>query len=392
MRVCLLSARFPPQRCGVGDYTYFLAGALARLGHDVEVLTGPGDLDESLYPLPPNVQVHRVIDSWGTGGLPEILRYLRKLAPDLLVIQYAPHAFDRRGITFAINLLPVLARGSISTRIVTNFHELYVPFDRSVKRNLAALWQRAAAMLLASGSRALSVTASEWQRRLRTMGIRKRIQVIPVGSNIPLTTISEEDRARLRRRLLDRSDGVLVASFGARHDRDLMAALYGLQRLKTETPARLVWIGGGTLHEGERRSVEQAMDLNRLRAGDVEWTGELSHPEVSRVLGVCDLMVLPFVDGVSTRRTSAVTALRHGLPLLTTRRARQEPWFVHGENVYLVSTGNKQALADGLVELAQTPALRARLSDGARELYRARFAWHLIAEQVAELATAALSG
>ena len=103
-------------------------------------------------------------------------------------------------------------------------------------------------------------------------------------------------------------------------------------------------------------------------------------------------MVLPFVDGVSTRRTSAVTALRHGLPLLTTRRARQEPWFVHGENVYLVSTGNKQALADGLVELAQTPALRARLSDGARELYRARFAWHLIAEQVAELATAALSG
>ena len=382
MRICLLSARFPPQRCGVGDYTCFLAGALACVGHDVHVLTRAGELDEAHYPLPPNARVHRVIHNWGTGGLPEVLRYLRELAPDLLVIQYAPHAFDRRGITFAINLLPALVRGSISTSVVTNFHELYVPFNRSVKRNLAALWQRAAAVLLACGSRALSVTASEWQRRLRTMGIRKRIHVIPVGSNIPLATIDEAHRTRLRRQLLGESEGLLVAGFGARHDRDIPAALYALQQLKRERPAKLVWIGGGSVGERERMSIEEAMRLNGLEEDDVNWTGQLPHFEVSRLLGVCDLMMLPFVDGVSTRRTSAVTALQHGLPLLTTRGTRQEPWFVHGESVYSVPAGDAQALADGLLELARRPAFRARLGERGRALHGACFAWDVIAHQV----------
>ncbi len=386
MKICLLSARFPPQRCGVGDYTYYLAGALARLGLGVDVLTGASELDESLYPPRPNVQVHRVIDSWGTRGLPKVFHHLRKIAPDLLVIQYAPHAFDRRGITFAVNLLPTLVRVSGRMRVVTNFHELYIPFDRSLKRNAGALWQRAAAALLATGSHTLSVTASEWERRLKRIGVRKRIQVVPVGSNIPLATISEAQRTRLRRQLLGDAEGLLVAGFGARHDRDIPAALYALQQLKREQPAKLVWIGGGSAGERERASIEQTMPLNGLEEDEVNWTGQLPHCEVSGLLSVCDVVMLPFVDGVSTRRTSAVTALQHGLPLLTTRGTPQEPWFVHGKNVYLVPAGDRHGLVHGLIELARRPELRAGLGEGARTLYKARFAWDVIAEQAARLA------
>src|SRR5713226_6821574 len=106
VKICLVSARFPPQRCGVGDYTCFLGRALARAGHNVDVLTGVGELDELLYPLPSNVQVHRVIGSWGSDGLRDVVRHLRNLDPQVLLIQYTPHAFDRRGITFAVNVLP----------------------------------------------------------------------------------------------------------------------------------------------------------------------------------------------------------------------------------------------------------------------------------------------
>ncbi len=387
MHLCLLSARFPPQHCGVGDYTYFLAVALARLGHEVDVLTGAGELDESLYPLPLSVRVHRAVDSWAAKRLPDIATYLRKLGPQVLLIQYAPHALDHRGITLAVNILPALG---IGTHVVTNFHELYMPFDRSLKRNLVALWQRAAAVLLAAGSGAVSVTAREWERRLKRIGFRKCIQVIPVGSNIPLATLSEDERARLRRRLMNNADGLLVAAFGARHDRDVPAALYAFAQLKKETPAKLVWIGGGSTGDRERGSIKELMSLNGLGKGDVEWTGQLPHPDVSRMLRACDLMMLPFVDGISTRRGSAVTALQHELPLLTTQSAGQEPWFVHGENVYLVPTGNVRALADGLVDLGRRPDLRARLSEGARRVYNTRFAWDVIAEQTTALAQAGL--
>src|SRR5438132_5746059 len=39
MRLCLLSAHFPPDLSGDGDYTYFLANALAGIGCDVQVIT-----------------------------------------------------------------------------------------------------------------------------------------------------------------------------------------------------------------------------------------------------------------------------------------------------------------------------------------------------------------
>jgi len=386
MRICLLSARFPPQRCGVGDYTCFLAGALGQIGHDVDVLTGVGELDESLYPLPPNVHVHRVINDWGINRVPDVIRYLRDLGPQVLLLQYAPHAFDRRGITFAVNLLPTLVRVSSGMRVVTNFHELYIPFDHSFKRNAGALWQRAAVGLLATGSHMLNVTATEWELRLKGMGIRKRIHVIPVGSNIPLAMTSGADRSRLRKQLLSDSNGLLVAGFGARHDRDMAGVLHALGRLKKEGPVKLVWIGSGSAGEREQAGIEDAVRVDGLEEGDVYWTGQLPHCEVSRLLSVCDVMMLPFVDGVSTRRTSAVTALQHGLPLLTTRGTRQEPWFVHGENVYLVPAGDRHGLVDGLMELARRPDLRERLGEGARTLYNAHFAWDVIAEQAERLA------
>src|SRR5205823_9099897 len=140
-----------------------------------------------------------------------------------------------------------------------------------------------------------------------------------VGSNIPLATLEGQDRVRLRRQLLGDSEGFLVAGFGARHDRDITGALYALGRLKRERPAKLVWIGGGSASEQERLSIGEAMRLNGLEENDVHWTGQLPHSNVSNLLSVCDLMMLPFVDGISTRRGSAAAALQHGLPLLTTR-------------------------------------------------------------------------
>jgi len=385
VRVCLVSAKFPPQRCGVGDYTAYLAGALAKIGHEVDVVTSKGDLDLTLYPSVPNVSVHRVVHTWGARGLPQLIRYIKRLDTTSLLIQYTPHSFDRRGIPFAVNLLPALLRAVYDIRVAANFHELYIPFGQTLKRDVGSAWQRAMALLMASTSNAVSVTAAEWQRRLRRMGINKHIELIPVGSNIPLATFNEEDRCQVRRRFFANEEGILVACFGASHDRDLKAVLHGLARLKREGPAKLVWIGGGDPDQERSSSIERAMVANGLTPNDVVWTGVLPHPEVSRMLNACDVMMLPFIDGVSTRRTSAVTAFQHGLPLLTTRGNEIEPWFVHGQSVFLVPIGDAKALGEGLAELGGSPELRDRLARGARKAYETYFAWDIIARHVIQM-------
>src|SRR5690349_7798081 len=115
MRVCLLSPHFPPDLSGIGDYTYFLANALAGTGCDEQVLTAVGEIDAELYPPAEGVLVHRIVKTWGVRGLPHVLRVLRSRDPEVLVVQYAPHAFHPRGITLAISLLPALVR--MATRI-----------------------------------------------------------------------------------------------------------------------------------------------------------------------------------------------------------------------------------------------------------------------------------
>jgi len=94
----------------VGDYTYFLGVALSPLGHDVDVLTG-GQSDESLYPLPPNVQVHRVIDSREIRGLPNVLRSPRKLAAELLLVQFLRWRWAAAGRSQSPTRTPSRTRG-----------------------------------------------------------------------------------------------------------------------------------------------------------------------------------------------------------------------------------------------------------------------------------------
>src|SRR5690349_16765759 len=59
MRIGLVSYEYPPQQGlgGVGTYTFRLAGALGRAGHDVHVIAGP-----STFPPveQPNVTLHRI--------------------------------------------------------------------------------------------------------------------------------------------------------------------------------------------------------------------------------------------------------------------------------------------------------------------------------------------
>lgn len=379
LRVCLLAARFPPDLNGIGDYTYFLANGLAAAGHDVQVLTSVGGSDPALYPLGQGVRLHRMVRNWGVRGLWSLVQGIRVLRPDAVVIQYAPHAFDYRGVTLAVNVLPWLIHALTRTRVMVNFHELYIPFDRRLAHFPLALWQRFAAFVLASGSYGLMANTRDWPRQLKRIGVRRHIVITPVGSSIPLVQMKPDERDAVRGLLGADKGTILVGCFGsAGVDRDKELLLKAVRNVKKKCPLKVVWIG----NTGPR---------TRPLANDdnIIWTGPLPHPEVSRLMTACDVFAYPFTDGISTKRSSLAAALSHGLPILATRGATLDDLFVHRENVYLVSQGDTQGFEDGLQELALHPELRDRLSRGGRALHDRHFAWHTIAEQLLKSLNAA---
>ena len=105
----------------------------------------------------------------------------------------------------------------------------------------------------------------------------------------------------------------LVGHFGTfgRSITDLLEpAVVGL--LRSEPLARVLFIGRGS----ERYLVDIVAAYPEL-AGRVSATGELSPAAVAAHLRACDLLLQPYADGVSSRRTSVMAGLANRVPVVT---------------------------------------------------------------------------
>jgi glycosyltransferase involved in cell wall biosynthesis len=105
----------------------------------------------------------------------------------------------------------------------------------------------------------------------------------------------------------------------------------------------------------------------------VHGTGTLSSDDVSRHLNACDVMVQPYPDGVSTRRTTAMAALAHGRPLATTCGVLTEPLWAASSAVSLAPAGDVSTLAMEAAALAADPARAARMGSQGAALYELLF-------------------
>jgi len=76
----------------------------------------------------------------------------------------------------------------------------------------------------------------------------------------------------------------------------------------------------------------------------------------------------------------------HGLPVVAYRGPETTDMFVHEENVLLANRGDVRAFVDQVNKALQSPQVRRRVAEGARQLAVTRLSWDVIARQVLEAA------
>jgi glycosyltransferase involved in cell wall biosynthesis len=108
-------------------------------------------------------------------------------------------------------------------------------------------------------------------------------------------------------------------------------------------------------------------------AGRLHATGTLPATELSRHLSACDVMLQPYVDGVSSRRTSVMVGLSHGVPIATTSGRLTESLWRESEAVALAPVEDVKALVKAAETLLSDAMIRRRMSEAARALYEERF-------------------
>lgn len=369
MRVLLVSAEYPPQPGGVGDYTALLAKHLAAAGASVAVLTS-GDgavVDDSA------VRVHRTVARWNWGVLRAVHATLMHERPDVLHIQYQTGMY---GMHPAVNALPnLLGRrngGQARSRVVTTFHDLLHPYLFPKAGPLRLQVTRH----LARASSATIATNGADRATLRGWGANAAL--IPIGSNIPRALNVDRDAVRARYGVP--SDALLLTTFGlVQHTKGLDTLIDALGALRSAgRTVHLLLIGGGSA----------AAECTNSQTGMMTRTGALPADDVAWALAAGDVCVLPYDDGASPRRGSLLAALTQGVPVVTTRPQRGVydglPELHDGDGALFVPPRDPRALAEAVHRITddrnRDRMLAGRLALGARA-YAARFAWPEIARQ-----------
>jgi glycosyltransferase involved in cell wall biosynthesis len=368
VRLGLVTGEFPPLQGGVGDYTHELAVALAAQGCQVSVITRAACRAPEPKPV---YALYPVIQRWSFPALWAIRRLARSLRLDWLNIQYQAAAYD---LSAPIHFLPRLA----GVPCVVTFHDLRIPYLFPKAGSL----RPAAVTALARWSRGAIATDPADEAELRRRGI-PRVAQIPIGSNIARSLPPGYERQQWRAEKGISPDDFCLGYFGFLNASKGGDALIGaLAALVGADPRFKLLLIGGAAGSSDPTDAAFGARLDELvarhgLASRICRTSFVAPAEVSGWLAACDVMVLPYRDGVSLRRGSLMAALAHGCPIISTRPAHAVSEIRDGENMLLVD-GSPESIAGAVLRLRDDPGLRARLGQGASEL-SVLFRWDTIA-------------
>jgi glycosyltransferase involved in cell wall biosynthesis len=296
--VALVCGRYAPRHDGVADYVARLAAALPAHGVRAEVVEAGGRVRAAA-------------------------RDLRRLAPDVVHVQFAPSAYGYRP---GVGLLPSL----VGAPVVTTLHEYgwwswppRVPGAAWSLLERTGAWDRET-LRLVPASRAVVATNAGHADVLRAR-LRREAVVVPIGPNVDRVPA---DRAEVRRRYRLPERAPVVVFFGFVHPvkgvRWLLGAVAAL-RASGLPDLHLVVAGGFeslALPGQEARDFEaevrgQVADLGLEDC--VRITGWVEAGEVSALLQAADVAALPFTHGLTAKSGSMLAVLDHDLPLVGTR-------------------------------------------------------------------------
>ena len=355
----ILTGEYPPQPGGVADYTRLVAQGLADAGDRVTVWAPACDgQDEACA----GVTVRRLPDHFGSRSLARLGRELdRASGSRRLLVQYVPHAFGWRAMNVPFCLW---LRSRRRDHVWVMFHEVAFPSGRqySVAQNALGLVTRWMASIVGRSAERVFISIPAWQPVLQTLvGAGLRTTWLPVPSTIRQVA-DPAGVAAIRSRIAGRHHLVgHVGGYGS-FLRPLLDA--SLPALLASTDCRLLLLGrGGDAYRSDLISRHPSF------ADRVHAPGELTESDLSRHVSACDVMLQPYPEGITSRHTSAMLALSHGRPAVTTVGHLSDPMWASSGAIAAVPAATPDALAPAVSDLLGDPARQRELAARARTLY-----------------------
>ena len=371
----IITCEYPPQVGGVSDYTALLSQALRDEGQPVHVWA-PGSEETSSA----ESRAHRVLGNFDSASLAHTDELLDQYpSPRTLLVQWVPHGYGRRSMN--IDFCRWLAKrvrhhGDLLQLMV---HEPFLEF-RGIRQSAAAGVHRWMVWTLLHAAERVWLSIPVWESKLRMYApANLRMDWLPIPSSIPRMATPESARA-VREKL--GNPGLLLGHLGTYSPviREMLEPVI-IELLRSHAELSFVMLGSGG-SEVRSALLAESTDLSsRLLA-----TGFLPSGELSPHLAACDLLIQPYPDGASSRRSSLMAGISHGVPVVTTSGHLSEPLWSECGAVAIAPAGDRSAFVNAAQRLIKSPEKRARLGAAGSRLYQQKFDWPLVVAALADAA------
>ncbi len=265
-KLTIVTGSLPPDVCGCGDYAQALVVALERKGVKTEIF---------------------LRRDWTFRKLFSYVREIRKSKATVINIQYPTQGYGRSVVP------PVLCALLRGIKKVVTLHEF------SQKRMEAKI-----AIYLFFVSADWVVFTTEFERKAAyrvAPWLKSKSSVIPIGSNIPFREAEQPDTDIVYFGLIHPTKGL-----------EEFTETLSLLRNRNELRIRVI----GQIAPGYE--VYATEILSRIGSLGIEIVLNKSAEDVSEMLSRTRVALLPFPDGMSRRRGSALAAMGNGALLVTT--------------------------------------------------------------------------
>ena len=371
VRFCwhVITSEYPPQPGGVSDYTYGVAVGLAAEGDQVHVWC-PAYL--SAQPQAEGVVVHRELGAITPTKLRRVGQQLDRFpAPRRILVQWVPHGFGYRSMNVQFCLW-ILGRSLFHRdHVEIMVHEAFLAFwEGTWKQDLAAAIHRLMTSILLQAARGVWVSTPKWIDTWKPYAFGRRIPFrwLPIPSNVAVIHDPIGISAIHKRYA---AGGILLGHFGTFGSFITNLLRHMLPPLLTENQdLSLLLIGPGS--ESFRNEMVQLRPDIGSRISAVGYLAA-SDPELSRHISACDLMIQPYADGVTSRRSTIMAALSHALPTITTSGRLTEPFWSESQAVGLHPADDMLCFRELVRSLTEDGDQRKRLGERGRTLYEERF-------------------
>jgi hypothetical protein len=247
-------------------------------------------------------------------------------------------------------------------------HEPYLEFAGTWRQAAAAAVHRVMTAILLRAASRVWMSIPGWQSRLQPYAFGRVLPFtwlpIPSALNPPARDAVEDLRATL-----GGAHACLVghvSTYGSLISTLLDALVPDL--LQKARGARLVLIGANSAAYADALLTRHAALRDRIVA-----TGHVDAARMSALIAACDVLVQPYPDGVSTRRTTTMAGLYLGVPVVTTIGHLTEPLWETSHAVRLAAVGDWHAFNTSVCRLLSNADERRVLAMDARRYYDEHF-------------------